>query len=84
MKKSEMVRLGRILSKEYFNTCLDERHIEYEIEYESILIMGLKEFDDEIRMLFRLPILNDILCEIAIDKNNLRIKESSILKKINL
>ncbi len=84
MKKSEMVRLGRILSKEYFNTCLDERHMEYEIEYESILIMGLKEFDDEVRMLFRLPILNDILCEIVIDKNNLRIKESSILKKINL
>jgi hypothetical protein len=84
MKKSEMVRLGRILSKEYFSTCLDERHMEYEIEYESILIMGLKEFDDEVRMLFRLPILNDILCEIVIDKNNLRIKESSILKKINL
>lgn len=84
MKKSEMVRLGRILSKEYFNTCLDERHMRYEIEYESILIMGLKEFDDEVRMLFRLPILNDILCEIVIDKNNLRIKESSILKKINL
>lgn len=83
MKKGDIVNVGKQLSKQYFRLYLESIKGNMDYLEDNVDIIGF--FDDEkekcYRMIFRLPKIKDVYCEIIYNLNNSHLN-SNMFKKI--
>ena len=84
MKKGDIVNVGKQLSKQYFRLYLESIKGDLNNLNDNVDIIGF--FDDEkdkcYRMIFKLPKIEDIYCEIIYNLNNSHLS-SNLFKKID-
>ena len=78
--KSKIIKIGRILSKEYFRLYLKNKNLD--ITDEDIKIMGFKEIDNEYIMLLYFSGLPNHYCEMVFDKRNHKNLKTNMYKKL--
>ena len=84
MKKGEILDTCKLLSKEYFNLYIESVNGDFGVLDDDVIVIGFYEDVDkkEYKMIFELPKLPDVYCEIIHDIDTRRL-HSSIFKKVN-
>lgn len=80
-KKTELVELGKYLSTEKFKNYLKKTNGDFELLKNNVEIVGLKEEETEYRLLYKLPGLENIYCELLSNKKNNKVS-TKLYRKI--
>lgn len=81
-KKTELVELGKYLSTEKFKNYLKKTDGDFDLLRYNVEIVGLKEEDESFRLLYRLPGLDDVYCELLVNKASNKVS-TKLYKKID-
>ena len=82
--KSEVIEIGKMLSKEYFRIYLEDKNKNLEVLEDDAIIMGFKEFEDTYVILLALPKLSDCYCEMTFNISNKKLLKTNIFVKVSL
>ena len=82
--KSEVIEIGKMLSKEYFRIYLEDKNKNLEVLEDDAIIMGFKEFEDTYVILLALPKLSDCYCEMTFNISNKKLLKTNIFVKVLL
>lgn len=82
--KSEVIEIGKMLSKEYFRIYLEDNNKNLEVLEDDVIIMGFKEFEDTYVIILALPKLNDCYCEMTFNISNKKILKTNMFVKVLL
>ena len=82
--KSEVIEIGKMLSKEYFRIYLEDKNKNLEVLEDDAIIMGFKEFEDTYVILLSLPKLSDCYCERTFNISNKKLLKTNIFVKVLL
>ena len=82
--KSEVIEIGKMLSKEYFRIYLEDNNKNLEVLEDNVIIMGFKEFEDTYVILLSLPKLSDCYCEMTFNISNKKLLKTNMFVKVLL
>lgn len=82
--KSEVIEIGKMLSKEYFRIYLEDNNKNLEVLEDNVIIMGFKEFEDSYVIILALPKLPDCYCEMTFNISNKKLLKTNMFKKVIL
>lgn len=82
--KSEVIEIGKMLSKEYFRIYLEDNNKNLEVLEDDIIIMGFKEFEDTYVILLSLPKLSDCYCEMTFNISKKKLLKTNMFVKVLL
>lgn len=82
--KSEVIEIGKMLSKEYFRIYLEDKNKDLEVLEDDVIIMGFKEFEDTYVILLSLPKLSDCYCEMTFNISNKKLLKTNMFVKVLL
>ena len=82
--KSEVIEIGKMLSKEYFRIYLEDKNKNLEVWEDDVIIMGFKEFEDTYVILLSLPKLSDCYCEMTFNISNKKLLKTNMFVKVLL
>ena len=82
--KSEVIEIGKMLSKEYFRIYLEDNNKNLEVLEDNVIIMGFKEFEDTYVILLSLPKLHDCYCEMTFNISNKKLLKTNMFVKVLL
>lgn len=82
MRKSSVIDIAKMLSKECFKMYLKNEKKDIGIRDEESIIEGFREENDTYRMIFYINKLEEVRCEIIYDKKT-KLLHSYMFKQIN-
>lgn len=82
--KSEVIEIGKMLSKEYFRIYLEDNNKNLEVLEDNVIIMGFKEFEDSYVIILALPKLPDCYCEMTFNISNKKLLKTNMFRKVIL
>lgn len=84
--KSEVIEIGKMLSKEYFRIYLEDNNKNLDVLEDDIIIMGFKEFEETqlYVMILALPKLPDYYCEMTFSISDKKLVKTNMFRKVIL